>query len=183
MVKNGELTQAQADSVACDPAAEASRINALIRSAAPARAASGPLVATSAPLAAAVACAGGGLYMASMPYHYEYTSIAEAGWMDVRLTWCYTGTTVHSWSGACTGGTTAYGTALGISWDGCVNDAFIQYSLGGYYPGGVERYAQGAFGENYINFPQVTTTVVKIWGHGNGTCDHQFGMGAIYNYC
>ena len=87
MVKNGELTQAQADSVACDPAAEASRINALIRSAAPVRAASGPLVATSAPLAAA-ACAGGGLYMASMPYHYEYTSIAEAGCLDVSFAWC-----------------------------------------------------------------------------------------------
>lgn len=104
--------------------------------------------------------------------------------LTTTLGWCYNGTKVKDWTGACNPEVTTWGRALGWGTDGCIRNDFIPYTLGNMYPGGVDHVATAQFSQNLTKFISVALGPIYIWGHGDGTCDHRSGTsGTVYHYC
>lgn len=182
MVSSGVLSQARADQIACDPAAEVARISRLQPKSVRQVAVGTESAAEVSPMAA-VACSSSGYVFKQAGTMETRLGSPFVGWMKMSLGWCYNKKYVKDWTGFCNGGTTAYGKAIGYAWEGCVNDDYIAYTLGGRYPGGIHHQSQGKFGMNFVGFPDVTTPTVHVWGHYDGTCDVQFGSGTVYHSC
>jgi hypothetical protein len=108
---------------------------------------------------------------------------AEAGKHNQSLSWCWNNTTkkVSEWGGPCGGSTTAWGTTNGWNWDGCSQNDFIPYTLGGSYPGGIHHKTQGKF-TNVVPYTPAIYLNLDIWGHYDGGCDTKYND-TIRNYC
>jgi hypothetical protein len=108
---------------------------------------------------------------------------AEAGRHTQSLSWCWNSTTrkVSDWGGLCSGSTTGWGYSNGWRWDGCTQNDFIPYTLGGSYPGGIHHSTQGKF-DSVVPYVGAIYLRLSIWGHYDGTCDTKYNN-TIRPYC
>ncbi|MEU8422314.1 hypothetical protein AB0C15_15715 [Micromonospora sp. NPDC048835] len=108
---------------------------------------------------------------------------AEAGKHNQSLSWCWNNTTkkVSDWGGPCGGSTTGWGTTNGWSWDGCSQNDFIPYTLGGSYPGGIHHKTEGKF-TNSVPYTPAIYLRLEIWGHYAGTCATRYNN-TTRQYC
>ncbi|MEU5786556.1 hypothetical protein ABZ754_02350 [Micromonospora purpureochromogenes] len=98
------------------------------------------------------------------------------------LNWCWNKKTkkVSDWTGECSGYTTGWGTANGWQWDGCSQNDFIGYTLGGSHPGGVHHATQGKF--THMKVGPTVKLRLDIWGHYDSTCDAKYNK-TLRHYC
>jgi hypothetical protein len=121
----------------------------------------------------------------SADFFWEFNNLEgiTLGEYHTGLTWCWNGKTVSHWSGYCDGHATTYGKVIGISWDGCVNNDYVQRTWRNHYPGEITHQDQGKFGEDYVGWPTLTSPMIHITGHADGTCSHRYDQGTIEPWC
>jgi hypothetical protein len=131
-----------------------------------------------------IVCAGGYSYRASAT-HRSYWGTPNSAVMSWTLSWCSNGHYVASWGGACSVSITSWGTVNGWVSDNCSSrNDFVPYSLGGYYPGGVDHIVVGAAHNRLAPWASTDMGPFYLWGHNNGSCDSRSGSsGAVYHTC
>jgi hypothetical protein len=88
----------------------------------------------------------------------------------ITLNWCYDGKVVSDWSGECDGWATKWGKAIFWDFDGCVQNDWLPYSLGGRTPGGIHHKTKLKF-VNKTPWTYDTFLRLEMWGHCRGTWD------------